>query len=437
MIQLLIVTLLTAISSCITASAASLLLEFNPATSHITRSNALRHYGLTDITPDSLSPCRLVHNHSGMSWQHIHYLMRSQNLITYIEPNKSYTTTTFPNDPLFKQQWALHNTRYRNGRYGTDIKALPAWKFKSKGDPIIVAIIDTGTDYLHPDLKNIMWHNSDEIANNGVDDDKNGYVDDTKGWNFYNNTADPMDITSHGTHCAGIIAAIHNNNTGITGVSNHVRIMPLRCASPWETLPTSAIVPAIRYAADNGAHIINASWGGYGYSQALTDAIQYAHDKGVLFVAAAGNNGVNIDRYPFYPAGYNLPNLISVAASDQFDHLSPWSNYGAQKVDLAAPGNEIYSTVSGGRYAAWSGTSMATPHVCGVAALLLAYNDQLLPEQIVHILTSTTEPLQKTNSRNIGATNGRLNAQRALAIAPSITNILPASVQAYLHYLLP
>lgn len=261
--------------------------------------------------------------------------------VEYAEPNYILRAlATIPNDTNFTNLWGL------NQASDADIDAPEAWDITQGSSSVVVAVIDTGVAYNHPDLAANIWSNSGETnCSDGIDNDGNGYIDDCRGWNFLDNSNDPTDYNSHGTHVAGTIAAIGNNGNGITGVMWNAQIMPLRFLGVSGSGDTANAVSAIMYAADNGARIINASWGGGGYSQALYDAINYARGKNVLFVAAAGNSGTNNDTTPFYPASYNLDNIISVAATTQTDVLASFSNFGATSVDLAAPGVNIYSSI--------------------------------------------------------------------------------------------
>ena len=241
----------------------------------------------------------------------------------------------------------------------------------------MVAIIDTGIDYTHPDLAANIWTNPGEIAGDGIDNDGNGYVDDVHGYDFVNNDGDPMDDHFHGTHTAGTVGAVGNNGVGVTGVNWQVKLMALKFLGASGSGSVSGAVSALEYAVTMGVRLSNNSWGGGGYSQALYDAIKNSQVIGHVFVAAAGNSGVNSDLQPAYPASYDLDNIISVAAIDSSDNLASFSNRGVVTVDLAAPGVAVLSTVLGGGYASYSGTSMATPHVTGAAALALGLSSGL------------------------------------------------------------
>ncbi|MDI6711552.1 MAG: S8 family serine peptidase, partial [Bacillota bacterium] len=269
--------------------------------------------------------------------------------VLYAEPNYIIRCSAImPNDPNFSSLWGLHNTgQLVNGVAGTvdaDIDAPEAWNYTTGTGTIIIAVIDSGVAYDHPDLSGNIWVNSGEVAGNGRDDDGNGYIDDVRGWDFVDEDNDPYDFNMHGTHVAGTIAAVGNNAQGVTGVNWRAKIMPLRFMDAMGFGDTYDAIEAINYAARNGAHIINCSWGGSSYSQALKDAIDGFPG---LVVCAAGNEGSNNDSFPDYPASYTCPNIISVASTDQNDGLAYFSNYGASSVDVAAPGVNIYSTVPG------------------------------------------------------------------------------------------
>ncbi len=259
--------------------------------------------------------------------------------IEYVEPDYIRHTQALPNDPRFPEQWALHNTGQPGQQYaGNDISAVDAWDLQT-GTPVVVAVIDTGVDYNHPDLQGRIWTNEVEAGGqSGVDDDGNGYVDDVYGYDFGQGTADPMDTIGHGTHVAGTIGAAGNDNYGVSGVAWNVKIMPLRIANALGALSDSTAVAAIDYAVANGAKVLSCSWGGTMPSTTLSQAIADAGDRDVLLVAAAGNGA---STTPHYPAAYNLDNIISVASIDYTDALSYFSNWGATTVDLGAPGSGV------------------------------------------------------------------------------------------------
>jgi subtilisin family serine protease len=276
--------------------------------------------------------------------------LRGNPLVEYAEPNYILRALATPNDPQFNQLWGLHNTGQTGGTQDADIDAPEAWDIHTGSPEVVIAVIDTGVVCNHPDLndgsKDNIWANDSELNGApGIDDDGNGYVDDVYGWDFVGEDSDPTDYYAHGTHVAGTIAAIGNNAAGITGVNWLASIMPLRIFGAFGYGDTAKAIEAITYAADNGAHVINASWGEGGFSQALYDAISYANDKGCLFVASAGNSSDDNDINPFYPASFDLPNIISVAATEHNDNLAWFSNFGATSVDVAAPGVNVLSSI--------------------------------------------------------------------------------------------
>ncbi len=251
--------------------------------------------------------------------------------VEFAEPNYIVRTSAIPDDPGYGQQWGLNNTGQTGGTPGADIHAQNAWDITKGSNGIIVAVVDAGVAYDHPDLAGNTWVNSAELNGlPGVDDDNNGFVDDINGWDFINNDGHPVDYNQHGTHVAGIVAARGNNGIGGSGVMWSAQIMPVRFLGITGSGDVARGAEAIEYAVDNGARIINTSWGGYDYSATLYNAIDYARQKNVLVVAAAGNEEKNNDTDPFYPASFNLANIISVAASDQNDSLAFFSNYGAR-----------------------------------------------------------------------------------------------------------
>jgi subtilisin family serine protease len=266
--------------------------------------------------------------------------------VAYVEPNYYIYPAGMPDDPDMGLVWALNNTGQEiNGTAGTedaDIDAPEAWDIETGSRDIVIAVIDSGIDYSHPDLAANIWQNAGEIAGNGIDDDGNGFIDDLQGWDFVDDNNDPMDFLGHGTNNAGIIGAVGNNATGLAGVLWSARLMNLKMMDSLGVGTTAQAVAAIEYASENGAHIINASWADSEYSQALKDAIS-GFDG--LFITAAGNSGSDNDATQLYPASYDLDNVVSVAGSDASDELAFFSNYGAQSVDLAAPAMNNYTTL--------------------------------------------------------------------------------------------
>ncbi|MDH6070985.1 S8 family peptidase, partial [Umezakia ovalisporum] len=311
----------------------------------------------------------------------------------YIEPDYIVTTAaTIPNDPSFNLLWGLHNTGQTGGTPDVDIDAPEAWDIQTGNPDLVIGVIDTGVDYTHPDLVGNIWTNIGEIAGDGIDNDGNGYIDDIRGWDFAYNDNNPMDVDGHGTHVSGTIAGKGNNAVGVTGVAWNAKIMPLKFLDDTGSGWISDAILAVEYATAQGVKLTNNSWGGGGYSQGLYDAIAAAGDAGSLFIAAAGNESNNNDSSPSYPASYNLDNIISVAAITHWDGLSSFSNYGLTTVDLGAPGSDIYSTVPGNSYDSYSGTSMASPHVAGAAALLWSENPTWTAQQVKDVLLQTVDP---------------------------------------------
>lgn len=281
--------------------------------------------------------------------------LRANPNVQYAEPNYIYRIDSIPNDPLFDQLWGLHNTGQTGGTVDADIDAPEAWGIQTGSPDVVIGVIDTGVDYTHEDLAANMWMNLSEVPGNGIDDDGNGYIDDIYGINSITGNGDPMDDNGHGTHVSGTIGAVGNNGKGIAGVSHQVKIMALKFLNSKGSGYTSDAIECIQYAVNmksKGINIkgTNNSWGGGGFSQSLYDAIKALKDNDVLFSAAAGNSASNNDAKPFYPASYDLENIIAVAATDHNDNLASFSNYGATSVDVAAPGVNILSTLPGGGY---------------------------------------------------------------------------------------
>ncbi len=335
--------------------------------------------------------------------------------VLYAEPNYVVRTTGIPSDPRFADLYGLHNTGQTGGIADADIDAPEAWNVTTGSRDVVVAVIDTGVDYTHPDLVDNMWVNVDEIPANGIDDDLNGFVDDVHGYDFANDDSNPADGNSHGTHCAGTIGGVGDNGVGVVGVSHEVSIMAVKFLSDGGSGSTADAVEAVLYAVDNGATILSNSWGGGGHSSALVDAIVYARDRDVLFVAAAGNDALNTDSSPHYPSSYDVENVVSVAATDHSDLKAGFSNWGLTSVDLAAPGVQTLSTIPGSGYGYKSGTSMATPHVSGAAALLRAHNPSLSMLDIKAALMDSVDPVPAMAGRSV--TGGRLNVNSALELA--------------------
>jgi subtilisin family serine protease len=283
--------------------------------------------------------------------------------VRFVEPNYRYRAAGVPDDELFEEQWPLADDRL--------LGIQDAWDV-TKGAGPIVAVIDSGADLSHPDLRDNLWRNPREVPGNGIDDDGNGFVDDVNGVDLVNRDGDPGDDNGHGTHVAGIVAARGGNRIGVTGVAPRARIMVIKALGRDAIGSAVTMAEGIRYAVANGAKIINMSVSGPGRSQAFEEAVNAADAAGALMVVAAGNSGRNIDERPEYPAAFPAPHLIAVAATSRTGRLVGISNRGAGTVDMAAPGQSIVSTAMGGDYEIRTGTSMAAPHVAGALALLAA-----------------------------------------------------------------
>ena len=300
--------------------------------------------------------------------------------VVYAEPDYVYNIAA-QNDPRFPEQWDMENTGQTGGVIDADVNALSMWAIES-GDPkVVIAVIDTGVDYTHQDLVDNLWRNTLEIPGDNIDNDGNGYIDDVYGINAILNNGNPMDDNSHGTHVSGTIGALGNNNLGVVGMAQDVQIVACKFLNASGSGGITAAIRCMQYLADlksranSPVNIIasNNSWGGGGASQAMLDAIKTHQRLGILFVAASGNSAANTDNTIFYPAGYDVSNVISVAATDNSDRLATFSNYGRRTVHVAAPGVRILSTVPNQGYAAYSGTSMASPHVAGLVAIIASY----------------------------------------------------------------
>ncbi|CAM3825237.1 S8 family serine peptidase [Rheinheimera salexigens] len=328
------------------------------------------------------------------------------------EPNYPLKALVTPDDPRFNDLWALHNTGQNGGTAGADIKALDAWDISTGSRDVIIGVIDTGMDYNHPDLIDNRWVNLGD------------YPGSTYGYSTLNAELDPMDSDTHGTHVAGTIGASGNNGIGISGVNWSVTIVPCQFLGP-DGGSTAGAIECINFFTDlklnYGVDVkaTNNSWGGGGFSETLREAIQSSNDAGILFIAAAGNAGVNADTTPMYPAAYDLDGIVSVASTDRNDQLSVFSsgasNYGAVSVDLGAPGSAILSTTPGNSYASYSGTSMASPHVAGAAALLWSVNPDITPLEMKAILMDSGDSLTALDGKTVSGK--RLNLANAMADA--------------------
>lgn len=344
--------------------------------------------------------------------------------VEYVVENYKLKAFDLPNDPEIAKQWSVGK-----------VNAAKAWKLGAGSRDIRVAVIDTGVDLQHSDLKDNLWVNKKEIPGNGVDDDQNDYVDDIHGYDFFGKDADPQDETGqnpgHGTHCSGIVGAVGDNGKGISGMSQRVSIMALRFLGADGSGDLMAAVESIDYAIANGAHVISASWGATvsaAQAQPITEAISRANDKGILFVAAAANDGKDNDRVEVYPANTPLPNVITVAASGNGDGKPSWSNYGKAKVSLASPGEEIYSTLPKEKYGNLSGTSMATPLVSGLSALILSHNANLNPVEIKAILQASGSKVDietACNCRVDAASAVERTKDSTLTIIPQAITLAP------------
>ena len=318
-------------------------------------------------------------------------------------------------DPRFVDQWALANEGQKGGKPGADISAMRAWAETTGSEDVVVAVLDSGVDYNHEDLAANIWSRPASIS--PFQDDHVGVIEDEHGYNAIANTGDPFDENGHGTHCAGIVGAVGDNQRGIAGVNWKVRIMPLKFMNAGGFGTTKDAIEAINYAIDRkragvNVRVINASWGSTMKSRALEDVIRKANEAGILFVAASGNASVDNDRRPHFPASYNLPNVISVAALDAQDQLTGFSNFGAKSVHVAAPGKDILSTWLGNDYEEHSGTSMATPVVAGVSALVLALQPSISVSELrTHLLNSVD---QLPNLKGKVSSAGRINAAKAV-----------------------
>lgn len=329
---------------------------------------------------------------------------KNRNVPVICEANTLFSASAVPNDPSYNVLYGM-----------TKIQAPAAWDISTGSKSVVVAVIDTGVQYTHPDLSANIAVNSGETPNNGVDDDRNGYTDDYYGYDFINNDGNPMDDHYHGTHCAGTVGAKGNNGVGVAGVAWNVSILPVKVLDGYGSGTLASVAAGINYATARGAKILSMSLGGGSSSTTLENAISAARQSGVMIVAAAGNSGLNTDYYPSYPASSPQDNVVAVAATDSSDTKASWSNYGPASVDVAAPGVSIYSTLLGNSYDYLSGTSMATPHVAGMVAVLRSVNSNLSYLQLKNILIQTSDPVSSLNGKIVS--NGRVNLYKAALAA--------------------
>jgi subtilisin family serine protease len=346
--------------------------------------------------------------------------------VEYAEPNyivetQSTPVNTVPNDPMFSLLWGLKNTGQNGGLPNADIEAEPAWSITTGTRSVVVGVVDTGIDYNHPDLKVNVWSAPAAFTVQFGPNDKITCAAGTHGYDAITNTCNPMDQNGHGTHVSGTIGAAGNNSAGVTGVNWTASMMGLRFMDATGKGTVANAIRAIQFAilakaalpGSAGIRVLSNSWGGSGNSQALLDAINQASSAGMLFVAAAGNDGVNMDAAPSYPGAYRAANVISVAATDNTDSLASFSNYGSTTVDLGAPGVNIASTYPNSGYAYMSGTSMATPHVAGAAALVLAACDALDTPTLRATLVGNVDAAGPLAAKTVSG--GRLNVYKAVA----------------------
>jgi subtilisin family serine protease len=399
----------------------------------------VRGEGVERLTERNRGNINLVRFNKALSVEQAVRQARQDPRVEYAEPNYIlHATNTTPDDLYFSEMWGLSNhfsQSFGEGQTPADISATRAWDITRGSDDLVVAVIDTGVYLAHRDLAPNAWVNPRENPNNGIDDDGNDFVDDVNGWNFYNRNKDVFQSVrddDHGTHVAGTIGAVGNNGEGIAGVAWHVKLMSLKfLGGPNGSGSTSDAVKAVNYVIDQkkrgtNVRVINASWGGGSESASLREAIAAAGREGIVFVCAAGNGGDDgvgddTDDTPDFPASYasELDNVISVAAINAGDNLSSFSNFGHNSVSVAAPGSEIWSTVPSFReYEPKSGTSMASPHVAGVAALMLSNKPSLTAKEVKEIIIATAEPTSALASKT--KSSGRVSAYNAL------TETLPA-----------
>jgi thermitase len=356
----------------------------------------------------------LVKPRSGIALALLRKRLANHPGVAYAEPDyyQFSHATKAPNDPLYPLQWPVADSPD-----GHDIDAPTAWAQRTSCAK--VAIVDTGIDTDHPDLVANLYKSKDK-PNNNKDDDKNGYVDDTYGYNAIKGKGSGEDDNGHGTHVAGIVAGRANDALGVSGICWSAKLLPVKFMNAKGKGSTSDAIAAIQYAVKKGFKIVNGSFGSSSKSSALHDVVDYAQDHKVLLVFAAGNNGQNIDKHPEYPAAYTDSNILAVAATTDEDQLASFSNWGSTGVDVAAPGDSVLSTYLGGGYKVLSGTSMAAPYAAGLAALLRKQESDATYGQLRKAIREKVDKPPALKGKVVY--NGRINAWKALKAIPGLVD---------------